>query len=433
MSKFPIPELFRQIWFAFFLFFGPATSACLAQGNAVPHSRTYPESKAEVGTALTEMQAYALQKLPTIDGFIAVSDAPSERYERPFYRFSIELLPARSNGTTVRAAAVITAWYADPNAATSGYRVLPSNGHLEADLLDRLADKLERRSAGTNAGMPAVQSPKHPAVASRILVPAITAPSLRRFSVAAPQPSGGSTGDATGDEMDALRTEREAREKRIQDLNAVLQNLQELRNNQALPENLAIVKRDGTPVLAKPAQGSRVLFVAAERDEFERIEAVGDWVHIRISGLSQGYIRRSQLHIPEDSSNQPKPDLAVPASSAPMFHVEHEETATFPGDWDPLRGKPVRIYTVQPAAPFAGETSTQAKFEYVLSLFRKFSAEFGSGPLPVEGVVVIFDSADGGIVGSTTYNLRQMAAGSLSVKDFRKSCFVDLPGTVGQP
>ena len=42
----------------------------------------------------------------------------------------------------VRVNATITAWYTDPVPAKSGYQVLPSNGRLEADFLDRLQEAL---------------------------------------------------------------------------------------------------------------------------------------------------------------------------------------------------------------------------------------------------------------------------------------------------
>jgi hypothetical protein len=42
----------------------------------------------------------------------------------------------------VRVSVQVTAWYADPVASKSGYQLLTSNGRLEADLLDQLADQL---------------------------------------------------------------------------------------------------------------------------------------------------------------------------------------------------------------------------------------------------------------------------------------------------
>jgi len=42
----------------------------------------------------------------------------------------------------VRVNATITAWYTNPGSGKSGYQVLPSNGRLETDFLDRLQEAL---------------------------------------------------------------------------------------------------------------------------------------------------------------------------------------------------------------------------------------------------------------------------------------------------
>jgi len=53
--------------------------------------------------------------------------------------------------------------------------------------------------------------------------------------------------------------------------------------------------------LAKPAIGSRVLFTAAANDEFEFLDAQGEWIHVQISGESRGYIQRSGVELPSFS------------------------------------------------------------------------------------------------------------------------------------
>src|ERR1700687_3401089 len=118
-----------------------------ARAQAVPYARTFPKTKLDLDTALKELQAYAGQKLPTVDGFVAAGDQPLSRYERAFYQFSIDLVPASSAGTVVGVIAQITAWYADPVPWKSGYQVLPSNGRLELDLLDRLSEKFGEKTA----------------------------------------------------------------------------------------------------------------------------------------------------------------------------------------------------------------------------------------------------------------------------------------------
>jgi hypothetical protein len=65
----------------------------LATAQAVPYAGTFAKSKEEVDKALKEMQAYAGQKLPIVDGFVATGDQTLSRFERAFYQFSIDLLP----------------------------------------------------------------------------------------------------------------------------------------------------------------------------------------------------------------------------------------------------------------------------------------------------------------------------------------------------
>jgi hypothetical protein len=207
-----------------------------------------------------------------------------------------------------------------------------------------------------------------------------------------------------------------------------LQSLQDIQHNQAHPLNLVAVKKNGTPVLARAAEGSRVLFTAAAEDEFEFLDADGEWIHVQISGASRGYIRRSNLELPEFLAARLKSPNGMPAAEKPdAFRLAHEETATFPGNWEALRGKPVKIYTVQPVSQDPKETGAQAKLTFAASLLRKFSAESASATPSVDGVVVIFDSADGGMIGSTLSGTRQFAAGALSQDDFWKLCYLDPP------
>lgn len=113
-----------------------------ASAQVVPYARSYAKPKDQVEQALKELQAYSGQKIPILDGFVGSVGKPLDHYERGFYQFTIELLPGDSGATIVRLSAKITAWYADRDVTKSGYDVLPSNGRLELDLLDRLQEKL---------------------------------------------------------------------------------------------------------------------------------------------------------------------------------------------------------------------------------------------------------------------------------------------------
>ncbi|HXN54243.1 MAG TPA: SH3 domain-containing protein [Candidatus Acidoferrum sp.] len=390
-------------------------------GQAVPYARTFPKSKEEVEAALKEMQAYAGQKLPIVDGFVAVGDQPLSRYERAFYQFSIDLLPDAPGATIVRVTAKITAWYADRDPSKSGYQVLPSNGRLELDLLDRLTERLGGK-VSTKRSL--LQAPKPKLELSG--APSITSlPSAAATTAVAPK---GSSATSGADEVNGLRTKRESEEKRMQQLSGELQSLQEIQRNQAHPRNLVVVKKSGTPILAKPALASRVLFTAAADDEFELLDADGEWIHVQISGASRGYIRRSSLELPELLAARLKsPNVTPFDEKEEAFRVTREETGSFPGHWASLQGKPVKIYTVQPISADSKETRATAKLDYAASLFQKFSRASATSSDSIEGVVIIFDSADGGIIANTLSSVQEFASGSLSREAFWKRCYADPP------
>ena len=233
--------------------------------------------------------------------------------------------------------------------------------------------------------------------------------------------------------MTALTAKRAAEEKRVQQLTAELQNMQDIQNNQAHPDNLVVVKKSGTPVLARPAEGSHILFSAAADDEFEFIDAEGEWIHVQISGASRGYIRRSALDLPEaitarlasQNGNASEEKLAA-------FRIEREDTGAFPGDWEQLKGRTVKIYTVQPASQDPKETRSSAKLRYAASLFKKYATESTAAAPPIECIVLIFDSADGGIIGCSLLNAQQLAKEAIPQDTFWKLCYLD-PRDAFQP
>jgi len=155
---------------------------------------------------------------------------------------------------------------------------------------------------------------------------------------------------------------------------------------------------------------------------------------VQISGASPGYIRRSSLDLPEFIAARLKsPNGTAANEHLDAFRIEREETATFPRNWEMLRGKPVKIYTVQPVSQDSKETRASAKLNFAASLFQRFSAGTAVYASGVEGVVVIFDSADGGIIGATLANVQQMASGSLSRDNFWKQCYLEPPDAFRSP
>jgi len=383
--------------------------------QAVAYARSFSQPRTEVEQALKDLQAYSGQKLPTLEGFVAAGDKPLDRYERGFYQFSIELVPGDAGATVVRLTAKITAWYADRDVAKSGYQVLPSNGRLELDFLDRLEEKLTGKPVRSpSANSSAVQAPQ----------PKLDLSSARgAATMAAPLPQR----DQPPDEVAGLRSQRIASEKRVQQLTAELQNLQEIQHSQAHPQNLVTVKNSGTPVYAKNAENSRVLFQASANDEFEFLDVENGWIHITISGDSRGYLRANAVELPERVAarmQSPTPGLE---EKFPGFRITREEASVFPGDWAPLKGKQVKVYTVQPVSQNPKEIGTAARLNYCLALFEKSLREAATANPASDGVAIIFDVADGGIAGATLADIQKLSSGSLTRDAFWQQSYLDPP------
>jgi hypothetical protein len=120
------------------------------------------------------------------------------------------------------------------------------------------------------------------------------------------------------------------------------------------------------------------------------------------------------------------------ASAAPvadLFQVAREETAPFPGDWEPLRGRNVKIISVQKIQESEKDAGAQAKLEFAKSLLDKTYAELAANSQELSGVVLIFDSVDGGMIAATLPTVQAWKAGSLSDSALWHRCYFDPPET----
>ena len=404
-------------------------AAILATGARVqaqvdPVERTFTEPRADVEKVVADVKAHSSGKLPALEGFVGQTQQPVERYERAYYQCLFQVIPSLSGETSVRVTAKITAWYEDPDKQRSGYQILTSNGRLENDALDRIQEALEGSGLSGTKTNP---QPKY----NLTLGPAIP------LGSPSPRIAGGTPKDlhraegmtsaepVTETEIEGLKKKREAAEKRLQQLNNALQNLQELFNSQTKPDNLVAVRRNGTPVYARPEEAGKALFTAMEKDQFEMVEIRGEWVHVRISGDSRGWIRRAQLEFPDD----PATVSAGGTKPVERFRITREEIGVFSGNWEPLRGKTVKVYSVQPAQSPTLETSAREKRNFVKELFLRASKEHSETDTATAGVVVVFDSPDGGQASATFASLVQWQQGKLSEPGFWQACLLDPPET----
>jgi hypothetical protein len=396
-----------------------------AQRNAT--ERTFPQSKAMLDKAVKGLQANLSGRLPSLEGFAKPGEHPLDRYQRGYYQTTVQVSANPSGGSVVRVSTKVTAWYADPRGAHSGYQLLTSNGRLEADVLDQLSDQLAAATASTEkapatASLPAPGAPATD-TKSAVSAPAPTFPeNPRTFSSAVTQ---GLASQAAGLHKDQANAEKSGGA-----LQAEAASLEEILKNQAHPKNLVAVKKSGTPVVATPSLTAKPEFLASMHDEFEMLNFNADWVHVRISGLSRGWIWRNSVEMPEGIPDTDAPAASSLTPAADLFHVVREETAPFPGDWEPLRSKKVKIVSVQKIDRNAKEAGPKERLEYAKFLLEKNYAELNQKAQELAGIVLIFDSADGGMIAATLPALQQWKAGTLSDAALWHNCFFDPPETL---
>jgi len=418
-----------------------------AQSGA--YERTFPQSKATIEKILKDMQFSLAGRLPVLDGFALAGDHPLDRYQRGYFQSTVQVSVTPSGGSMVHVSTKVTAWYAEAIPSRSGYRLLLSNGRLEVDLLDQLAAELAKNGQGGPEGnsQAAVANPPSRQQTPSAAVPSSpTQPSVERPPVdstpSAPMPRLPDTGgtfssslarDLASQQPGAIPT-AQSPPGDSGGLKTEAENLEEILKNQGHPNNLVAVKKSGTPVVATPSLTAKTLFLASAHDEFEMLDFTADWVHVRISGLSRGWIWRNGLEMPDgipdgDSSS----GSASGQAAADLFRVNREETALFPGDWEPLRNKRVKIISVQKTDESSKDGGASLKLEFAKSLLDKNYADLQKKADEVAGIVLIFDSADGGLIATTAGTLQQWKAGKLSDAALWHQSYFDPPETFTSP
>jgi hypothetical protein len=429
---------------------GVLSASAQSGSQAEPYQRTYRQPKSVVEKALRDLQPAMGGHLPLLDGFAAPGEHPLNRYQRAYFQSTVQVNSTPSGGSVVRVSTKVTAWYTDSNPARSGYQLLTSNGRLESDLLDQLTASLANNSGATGSSE---NSTEGSSGVSTVPAPSATIPNQpagsagndRRTAVkgtdepkiSAPTPSADAANAFPSSSQHGLSSQQLAETKNSQKsadqpatgLQAEAASLEEVLKNQVRPKNLVAIKKSGTPVVASPSLTGKTLFLADEHDEFEMLDFNADWVHVRISGLSRGWIWRTSLEMPEGISDVPLENSKGAPVVADLFQVTREETAPFPGDWGPLQGKNVKIISVQKITEGEQNSGAQAKLEFAKSLLDKNYAELAAKSQELSGIVMIFDSVDGGLIAATFPTVRQWKAGALNDAALWHQCYFDPPET----
>ena len=378
--------------------------------------RIFRQPVAEVRAALQKLPGGTAGRLPTLDGFVVPGAHALSSYERPYYQCEVHVTAAKSGGAQVQATAKITAWFSGP--AHSGYEALVSNGRVESDLLDRLQEALDASASKDRAPAFGSRDNSQPVKST---APQIDAP--------VPQLPGRAVVSEGPNQSPAAPQDRPLQQE--------ANSLEEILRNQSHPTNLIAVKQDGTPVLQSPAVDAKVLFLASAEDEFEVLDETPGWVHVRISGLARGWLRRSMLEMPGEAQARPADEAVVAgvdqtaqtdSPPATLFSVSSQEVGSFPGDWAPLKGKNVKIISLQQKPGSGRITSPQEKKQFTEGLLRLESKGMASD---AAGVVVVFDAEDGGMIAATRAALEQWNRGTLPDAAFWKQCYLDPPEILG--
>ncbi len=378
-----------------------------------PAERSFSVSPARVQAMLKDLPGGISGPLPVLDGFVNPGKKKLSAYKRPFYQCTVQVNPAPGGGSVVRVTSKITAWNSD--SGHSGYEVLQSNGRIESDLLDRLAESLNANTEEKTASKPVSAAEVHK-----------TPP----VEISAPMPQFPKASSAT--KLPVRRPADASSESNA--LEAEAKGLEELLQNQSRPTNLVAVKQDQTPILQNPSSDATVLFYASAEDEFEILDSNPEWVHVRISGLSRGWLRSAAVEVLNGSEpgaivmKAPAPQ-SEPASTvqrpSKLFSQSGEEEGTFPGEWAPLKGKSVKIISIQQAPGTGRITSPQDKMRFAETLFKTDSEKSAAG------LVLIFDAEDGGMVAATRAAIDSWKSGTLSEQAFWKQCYLDPPEILG--
>jgi hypothetical protein len=427
-------------WLAFAL----GTSQCLAFAVHAQDSdsseRVYKHTKVEVEQALQALQAYSTNRLPVLDGFVSANAATLTKFENPHYQFRIEIESQGPGQTLVSISAKITAWSAETEAARSQYVVVPSNGRLEQDMLDRLSVYLEKGNTGqppdsspVAAGAPsatgtapmrsgslgATGSPHSP-VSTVSPDRAVSAPLPANSSKASP-PARNSDPASLGAEIASVQAQRQAAELDQRKLQQQISELQANASTQKYLSNLAVIKAMQTPIFQQDDDTSKILFRADPEDEFEVIAVKDTWIHVRLENGGDGWARASQLQPPQEV------DDAEDAAAGLNFTTPNQEVKPFEGDWAALKGKPALFVFAQPSRAIPDAILGQSQFQFAKHVFTEGYREATHSDQPMSGVVVVFLGNKGGVAAATLADIRRWRDGAISDKTFIERCSLDPP------
>ena len=399
-----------------------ACSAAWPQSGDGPNvERTYPYSVEVVQQGLQTIGGFGGGKLPVLDGFVTSAVTQVESYERPYFQYRVHLKSVDADHTTVSVEALISALYSDPVPARSEYRALPSNGRLEADLLDRLQRALQASAATPAAPLPDSAGSTRASQAAKGKAGSAVRGSLSPVS-------------SQQQQLDAILAERQTVREKTTALQTQIDQLRSGDHKSSASAHWASVKHSGVGIMSRKNFGGPVIFRAQAEDEFEVITLEGGWAQVRLESATPAYVQAEELNLPPGlqdtgaasavaagaaNSNAGGPDLG--------FAVSREDVNLFSGDWARLKGKKVLFVYAQPRGLLSDMASEDAKLGYAKRIFQSRLKTVLQSQPDVEGVVVVFLGNRGGVAAAALSDIKQWTEGGLSDEAFVNRCSLDPP------
>jgi hypothetical protein len=367
--------------------------------------------------------AYAAAPLPALDGFVNADSNSFDLYDNPHYEFRVRVVAQAAQQTLVSVSAKVTTWYSNPVPSQSRYILLPSNGRLERELLDRLGVYLEKGKARQASGsVPA-------ATASPAFTPALKATGTvssaagnapaKSADPGAPSREFSHADQATlTNEIAKVQAEREALEQEEKNLQQQIAQLEADRKGRKYLFDLAMIKTAQTPVYEQNNEFSKVLFRADPEDEFEVTEARLGWVRVRLESLGQGWIRISELQLPNEKDN---------TGGSADFAEPNEEVAPFTGNWSLLKDRPTLFVVAQPKRAIPQESLGQSQMDFAKQAFLDGFRSAAHSQEKIDGVAVVFLGDKAGMAAATLPEISRWRKGAISDKVFLERCFLSPP------
>jgi hypothetical protein len=375
-----------------------------AQQQAAPVERTYKHPKTEVERALRDLGAYATAPLPALDGFVNADSDTFDSYENPQYDFRVRVAEQAPGQTLVSVSARVTALSTNALPSQSRYVLLPSNGRLEKELLDRLTSYLDKGTLPpTDAGRGGAAS----ATASKPSEPVAPHADFSHADAA--------TLSTEIAKMQAQRTTIEEQEKELQ---KQISQLETDRNARRYLYDLAMIKKPQTPVFEQNNEFSKVLLRAEPEDEFEVTQASYGWVRVRLESFQQGWIRINDLQLPNEKDE---------TGESADFAEPNEEVAPFTGNWALLKDKPTLFVVAQPKHALPAASLGQTQMEFAKRAFLDGYRSAAHTQDKIDGVAVVFLGEKAGMAAATLNEISRWQKGTISDKVFLERCFLSPP------